>query len=62
MRWYILTYEKDPYVVVEFNGTKKRTKTHKKGGIKPTWGEAIVFEAEGVEEMKNDTIKFKVYD
>lgn len=49
-------------MVVEFNGTKKRTKTHKKGGIKPTWGEAIVFEAEGIEEMKNDTIKFKVYD
>ena len=48
----------DPFVVLEYNGTKYKTRTHQGGGKLPTWNHEFQIKVGGL----NDDIKISVMD
>lgn len=42
----------DPYVVVNIEGNKQKTKTHNSGGKNPRWEETLRFKITKEQEMK----------
>lgn len=48
----------DPFVEIEFNGRKQRTKTIDKGGKRPVWDEAFDFQLETI----SGQIKLSCFD
>ena len=50
-----------PYVVVDFDGQKKRTST-KYRDLNPTWNESIEFEVSDPEHMDSEEIEIEVFN
>jgi len=50
----------DPYCIVKIGSTERRTKTHNRGGSKPSWGDTLTFSLTSADEKT--PVKFRLWD